>query len=51
VTELEVFAALRSATRIEGALNVFRSPGFLTLHGMETWRWSRVTCSSLSSRI
>ena len=29
------FAALRNVTRIEGVLNVFRSPGFLTLHGLE----------------
>jgi hypothetical protein len=35
VTELEDFAALRNVTRIEGGLNVFRSPGFLTLHGLE----------------
>lgn len=35
VTGLEDFAALRNVTRIEGGLNVFRSPGFLTLHGLE----------------
>ena len=35
IQQLEDFAALRNVTRIEGALNVFRSPGFLTLHGLE----------------
>ena len=35
VRELEDFSALRNVTRIEGVLNVFRSPGFLTLHGLE----------------
>lgn len=35
VGELEDFAALKNVRRIEGALNVFRSPGFLTLHGLE----------------
>jgi Receptor L domain len=35
VRDVEDFAALRNVTRIEGVLNVFRSPGFLTLHGLE----------------
>ena len=35
VRELEDFAALSNVTRIEGVLNVFRSPGFLTLHGLD----------------
>jgi receptor L domain-containing protein len=35
VTELEDFSALKNVRRIEGFLNVFRSPGFLTLHGLE----------------
>jgi hypothetical protein len=35
VRELEDLSALRNVTRIEGLLNVFRSPGFLTLHGLE----------------
>jgi hypothetical protein len=35
IQDLEDFAALRNVTRIEGFLNVFRSPGFLTLHGLE----------------
>jgi Receptor L domain len=35
VSELEDFAPLKNVTKIEGRLNVFRSPGFLTLHGLE----------------
>ena len=35
VRDLEDFAALRNVTRIEGVLNVFRSPGFVTLHGLD----------------
>jgi hypothetical protein len=35
VAELKDLAALRNVTRIEGYLNVFRSPGFLTLRGLD----------------
>lgn len=35
VGELEDFAALSNVRRIDGAINVFRSPGFITLHGLE----------------
>ena len=35
VGELEDFAALSNVKRIDGAMNVFRSPGFITLHGLE----------------
>jgi len=35
VGELEDFAALKNVRKIEGGINVFRSPGFVTLHGLE----------------
>lgn len=35
VRELTDLAALANVRRIEGAMNIFRSPGFLTLHGLE----------------
>ena len=35
VTELEDLAALSKVTRIEGFLNIFRSPGFRTLRGLD----------------
>ncbi len=35
MTDLEDFSSLRNVRKIEGGLNVFRSPGFLTLHGLE----------------
>jgi len=35
VDQLSDLAALKNVKRIEGYLNVFRSPGFLTLHGLE----------------
>lgn len=35
VTELRDFAPLQNVWKIEGMLNVFRSPGFETLHGLE----------------
>jgi hypothetical protein len=35
VRDLEDLAALRNVKRIEGVINIFRSPGFLTLHGLE----------------
>lgn len=35
VTALEDFSALKNVRKIEGGLNVFRSPGFITLHGLE----------------
>jgi hypothetical protein len=35
VADLKDFSALKNVRRIEGFLNVFRSPGFLTLHGLE----------------
>src|SRR5882672_6676975 len=35
VTALEDFSSLKNVVKIAGDLNVFRSPGFLTLHGLE----------------
>lgn len=35
VTELQDLAALKNVTKVEGNINIFRSPGFLTLHGLE----------------
>ncbi|MFZ5897071.1 MAG: hypothetical protein ACOY0T_38795 [Myxococcota bacterium] len=35
VRDLPDLAALKNVRRIEGYINVFRSPGFLTLHGLE----------------
>jgi hypothetical protein len=35
VTELKDFAALGNVRKIEGMINVFRSSGFVTLHGLE----------------
>ena len=35
VRDLVDLAALRNVRRVEGAINIFRSPGFLTLHGLE----------------
>jgi hypothetical protein len=35
VTELEDLSALNNVRRIEGGINVFRSPGFLTLDGLD----------------
>jgi hypothetical protein len=35
VEELADLAALKNVRRIEGFLNIFRSPGFVTLHGLE----------------
>lgn len=35
VTQLRDFAPLKNVWKIEGVLNVFRSPGFETLHGLE----------------
>ncbi len=35
VGELEDLAALKNVRRIEGVINLFRSPGFVTLHGLE----------------
>lgn len=35
VGELQDFAALKNVKKIEGVMNVFRSPGFVTLHGLE----------------
>jgi hypothetical protein len=35
VAALEDFSSLMNVWKIEGMLNVFRSPGFLTLHGLE----------------
>jgi hypothetical protein len=35
VSELKDLSALKNVRRVEGFLNVFRSPGFLTLHGLE----------------
>ena len=35
VSELQDLAALKNVTKVEGNINIFRSPGFLTLHGLE----------------
>jgi hypothetical protein len=35
VTDLQDFAALQHVKKIVGFLNVFRCPGFVTLHGLE----------------
>lgn len=35
VTELHDLAALKNVRKVEGNINIFRSPGFLTLHGLE----------------
>jgi len=35
VRDLQDFAALKNVWKVEGVINLFRSPGFLTLHGLE----------------
>lgn len=35
VSELQDLAALINVRKVEGNINIFRSPGFITLHGLE----------------
>lgn len=35
VTELHDLAALKNVRKVEGTINIFRSPGFISLHGLE----------------